>query len=133
DPPQRRSGDRGRRARVSEEPRRRVQGPAACAVLRRRRARVHRQSEDQAERAPRARSPAPRRGGRVIDLAIQAAIAGLSAGAVYALVGMGYNVVYGGTRIFNLAQGQVLMVGVMITLFFREKLDLLASIANVFS
>lgn len=44
---------------------------------------------------------------------------------------MGYNVVYGGTRIFNLAQGQVLMVGVMLTWFFRESLGLPAIVAIV--
>jgi branched-chain amino acid transport system permease protein len=77
-----------------------------------------------------------------VELAIQALIAGLAAGAVYALVGMGYNVVFSGTRIFNLAQGQVLMLGTMFTWMFREQLHmptvlavilaaLLAGVANV--
>lgn len=64
-----------------------------------------------------------------MDLAAQAAVSGLAAGAVYALVGMGYNVVYGGTRIFNLAQGQVLMVGVMMTWVLREQAGLPAVVA----
>ena len=59
-----------------------------------------------------------------MDLAIQALIAGMAAGAVYALVGMGYNVVFSGTRIFNLAQGQILMLGTMFTWTFRERMGL---------
>jgi branched-chain amino acid transport system permease protein len=57
-----------------------------------------------------------------MDLAVQAVVAGLAAGAVYALVGMGYNVVFASTRIFNLAQGQILMLGVMFTWMLREVL-----------
>lgn len=57
-----------------------------------------------------------------MELAIQALIAGLASGAVYALVGMGYNVVFSGTRIFNLAQGQILMLGTMFTWAFRERM-----------
>lgn len=64
-----------------------------------------------------------------MDLAIQALIAGLASGAVYALVGMGYNVVFSGTRIFNLAQGQILMLGTMFTWTFRERLGMPAVIA----
>lgn len=59
-----------------------------------------------------------------MELAIQALIAGIAAGAVYALVGMGYNVVFSGTRIFNLAQGQILMLGTMFTWAFRERIGL---------
>ncbi len=42
---------------------------------------------------------------------------------------MGYNVVYGGTRIFNLAQGQILTVGLMLTWVFRESVGLPAIVA----
>jgi len=77
-----------------------------------------------------------------MELAIQALIAGLAAGAVYSLVGMGYNVVFSGTRIFNLAQGQVLMLGTMFTWMLREQFGvptvlavilaaLMAGVANV--
>ena len=45
----------------------------------------------------------------------QVIVSGLATGAVYALVGMGYTVVFSSTRIFNLAQGQALMLGIMFT------------------
>ncbi len=53
-------------------------------------------------------------------LFLQAVVAGLATGAIYALVAMGYNVVYSSTQVFNLAQGMLVMVGVMMTYEFRE-------------
>ena len=53
-------------------------------------------------------------------LFFQAVIAGLATGAIYALVAVGYNVVYASTQVFNLAQGQLVMVGVMMMYEFRE-------------
>ena len=55
-----------------------------------------------------------------LQLFFQAVVSGLSVGAVYALVGVGYNVVFAATRVFNLAQGQILMLGVMFTFQFRQ-------------
>lgn len=55
-----------------------------------------------------------------MTLFLQAVVGGLSVGAVYALVAIGYNVVYASSGVFNLAQGQVLMVGVMLTYEFRQ-------------
>lgn len=51
----------------------------------------------------------------------QVVVAGLSAGAVYAMVGLGYNVVFAATRVFNFAQGQMLMLGIMLTWQFRDE------------
>jgi branched-subunit amino acid ABC-type transport system permease component len=42
-----------------------------------------------------------------------AVVAGLAIGAIYGLVGIGYTVVFNATRVFNLAQGDLVMVGVM--------------------
>jgi branched-chain amino acid transport system permease protein len=56
-----------------------------------------------------------------VELFAQAVMAGVSIGAIYALVGLGYNVVFAATRVFNLAQGQVLMLGVMFTWQFRQE------------
>ncbi len=53
-------------------------------------------------------------------LFLQAVVAGLATGAIYALVAMGYNVVYSSTQVFNLALGMLVMVGVMMTYEFRE-------------
>ena len=53
-------------------------------------------------------------------LFFQAIVSGLTIGAIYALVAVGYNVVYASTQVFNLAQGQLVMVGVMMMYEFRE-------------
>jgi branched-chain amino acid transport system permease protein len=55
-----------------------------------------------------------------VQLFLQAVVSGVSVGAVYALVGVGYNVVFAATRVFNLAQGQILMLGTMFTWQFRQ-------------
>jgi branched-chain amino acid transport system permease protein len=43
----------------------------------------------------------------------QALFAGLVFGSAYALIALGYTIVFKATRIFNLAQGDLMMVGVM--------------------
>src|SRR4051794_28461171 len=45
---------------------------------------------------------------------LQAVLTGLSEGAIYGLVAMGYAVVFYVTRVINFATGQLLMVSVMI-------------------
>jgi branched-subunit amino acid ABC-type transport system permease component len=42
-----------------------------------------------------------------------AVVAGLAIGSIYGLVGIGYTVVFNATRVFNLAQGDLVMLGVM--------------------
>jgi len=63
--------------------------------------------------------PGRGKGKPFVTLFLQAVVGGLSIGAIYALVAVGYNVVYASSGVFNLAQGQVLMVGVMLTYQFR--------------
>src|ERR1700710_623878 len=46
---------------------------------------------------------------------LQAIFTGLSVGAIYGLVAMGFAVVFYVTRVINFATGQLLMVAVMIT------------------
>lgn len=48
-----------------------------------------------------------------MTLFFSALIAGLAIGSIYGLVGIGYTVVFNATRIFNLAQGALVMVAVM--------------------
>ena len=48
-------------------------------------------------------------------LTINSAIAGICTGAVYGLVALGYNIVYRATGVFNVAQGDLVMVGVMLS------------------
>jgi branched-chain amino acid transport system permease protein len=57
-----------------------------------------------------------------VVLFLQAVVSGLTIGAIYALVAVGYNVVYASTQVFNLAQGMLVMVGVMMTYEFRQRM-----------
>ena len=50
-----------------------------------------------------------------LSLLPDAIVAGLCTGAVYGLVALGYNITYNATGVFNLAQGDLVMVGVMLT------------------
>ena len=66
-----------------------------------------------------------------MSLFAQTVITGLSTGLIYSLVGVGYNIVFAGTRVFNLAQGQMLMLGVMFTWELRTSIGLPAVVAVV--
>jgi branched-chain amino acid transport system permease protein len=57
-----------------------------------------------------------------VVLFLQAVVSGLTIGAIYALVAVGYNVVYASTQVFNLAQGMLVMVGVLMTYEFRQRM-----------
>jgi branched-chain amino acid transport system permease protein len=48
------------------------------------------------------------------DLFLQFVIAGLTYGAIYAVVGIGFNIIYSATGIINFAQGEFVMLGGMI-------------------
>lgn len=61
-----------------------------------------------------------------MDTLIQQLINGLVLGSVYALVALGYTMVYGILQLINFAHGEVLMVGAMVAL---TVLGLLSSIA----
>lgn len=50
-----------------------------------------------------------------MDFFIQLVLAGLSVGAVYALVGLGLNLTFWTTRVLNFGQGSVMMAGAMLT------------------
>lgn len=51
-----------------------------------------------------------------------AVIAGLTIGSIYGLVGIGYTVAFNSTRVFNLAQGDLVMVGVMASYYALDVL-----------
>lgn len=55
-----------------------------------------------------------------MELFFQTVVSAVSVGAIYALVAIGYNVVFASTGVFNLAQGSILMLGVMFAYQFRE-------------
>jgi branched-chain amino acid transport system permease protein len=58
-----------------------------------------------------------------------AIVTGLATGSLYAMVAIGYTVVYNATRVFNLAQGQLVMVAIMLSYFVLsvEKWPLVAA------
>lgn len=53
---------------------------------------------------------------------LNAVIQGLALGAIYGLIGIGYTVVYNATRIVNLAQGDLIMVGALLSYWFMALL-----------
>ena len=50
-----------------------------------------------------------------MDLAINSIVTGLAIGSIYGLIAIGYTVVFNATHVFNLAQGDLVMVGVMVS------------------
>jgi branched-chain amino acid transport system permease protein len=57
---------------------------------------------------------------------------GITLGAVYALVALGYTMVYGIIELINFAHGDVFMFGTVITLIIVQILGLTAPVSNVF-
>ena len=55
---------------------------------------------------------------------MQFLFSGLTIGAVYALVGIGFNITYNATSIINLAQGEFVVIGGLMMWFFSESLKL---------
>ena len=58
------------------------------------------------------------------DQILQYTLSGLSTGAIYALIGIGFSIIYNSTGIINFAQGEFVMLGGMLTLFFIGVLKL---------
>lgn len=54
------------------------------------------------------------------DQILQYLLSGLSTGAIYALIGIGFSIIYNSTGIINFAQGEFVMLGGMLTLLFLE-------------
>jgi branched-chain amino acid transport system permease protein len=61
---------------------------------------------------------------------LQYLLSGLSTGAIYALIGIGFSIIYNATGIINFAQGEFVMLGGMLTIFLLDtvKLPLWAAI-----
>ena len=53
---------------------------------------------------------------RRLDIFLQQIINGLTLGSVYALVALGYTMVYGIIQLINFAHGEVVMIGAMVAL-----------------
>lgn len=55
---------------------------------------------------------------------LQLLFTGLTVGSIYALVGLGFNIIYNATTIINLAQGEFVMLGGLIMVFLTAVLRL---------
>jgi len=58
------------------------------------------------------------------DQLLQYLLSGLSTGAIYALIGIGFSIIYNATGIINFAQGEFVMLGGMLTMFLISALKL---------
>src|SRR5512137_1933048 len=59
----------------------------------------------------------------IFEQILQYTLSGLSTGAIYALIGLGFAIIYNSTSIINFAQGEFVMLGGMLTLFFHITLQ----------
>jgi len=64
-----------------------------------------------------------------LDLALQYLVAGLTYGAIYAVVAIGFNIVYSATGIINFAQGEFVMLGGMLAVQLSPSMPLPAAVA----
>jgi branched-chain amino acid transport system permease protein len=55
-----------------------------------------------------------RRSGEILDIFLQQLVNGLTLGSVYAIVALGYTMVYGIIQLINFAHGEVVMIGAMV-------------------
>lgn len=60
----------------------------------------------------------------MLTVFLQFLFSGLTVGAVYALVGIGFNIIYNATSIINLAQGEFVVIGGLMMWFFTSSLKL---------
>ncbi|MFN4132200.1 MAG: branched-chain amino acid ABC transporter permease [Caldimicrobium sp.] len=58
-----------------------------------------------------------------MELFLQFLLSGLTVGAIYALIALGFNIVYNTTSILNLAQGEFVVTGSLVMWLFLEKLQ----------
>jgi branched-chain amino acid transport system permease protein len=63
-----------------------------------------------------------------LDLFIQYLLSGITIGSVYAIVAIGFNIIYNTTGIINFAQGEFVMLGGMIAISFAPHMPLPAAI-----
>ncbi|MDJ0811219.1 MAG: branched-chain amino acid ABC transporter permease, partial [Desulfobacterales bacterium] len=64
-----------------------------------------------------------------IELFIQYLFAGITYGAIYAIVAIGFNIIYNTTGIINFAQGEFVMLGGMIAISLLPFMPLVLAIA----
>jgi branched-chain amino acid transport system permease protein len=55
-----------------------------------------------------------------VSVFVTAVIGGLAIGSIYGLVGIGFTTIYNATRVFNLAQGDLVLVGIMMSYYLLD-------------
>src|SRR6185369_5526153 len=90
--------------------------------VRERRGQVRLQDHSQSGLATIGSDPAAQ--SRAMDTFFQQLINGLSLGAIYALIALGYTMVYGVLRLINFAHGDVYMLGAFAGYFLANSLNL---------
>jgi branched-chain amino acid transport system permease protein len=68
-----------------------------------------------------------------MDIISQIIVSGVTIGSLYALVGLGFVVIYRATRVVNFAQGEMLMLGAILALYFHIDLGLPYAVAFIAS
>lgn len=68
-----------------------------------------------------------------MDLVSQLIASGITVGSLYALVGLGFVIIYRATRVLNFSQGEMLMLGAILALYFHIDLKLPYAVAFVSS
>jgi branched-chain amino acid transport system permease protein len=64
---------------------------------------------------------------------LQYLITGVTVGSIYALIGMGFNIIYNSTEIINFAQGEFVMLGGLFTVSGMQLLHLPVPFAAIFA
>lgn len=64
---------------------------------------------------------------------LQYLITGVTVGSIYALIGMGFNIIYNSTEIINFAQGEFVMLGGLLTISGMQLLHLPVPFAAIFA
>ncbi len=64
---------------------------------------------------------------------IQYTIYGITVGGIYALVALGFNIIYNATDVINFAQGEFVMLGAMVMIFLHSTLQIPLYIAFILS
>lgn len=59
-----------------------------------------------------------------MTLFVQLLIVGLSGGAIYALIALGYTMVYGIIELINFAHGDIFMIGTFITITILQAFNI---------
>ncbi len=59
-----------------------------------------------------------------MELFSQVVISGITLGSLYSLVGLGFVVIYRATKVVNFAQGEMMMLGAMLALYFFSDLGI---------